>query len=432
MGAGLRERVVETVLPNGLKVLLLENPKAPLLTFQVWYRVGSRNEEWGKTGLSHLLEHMMFKGTPKVGPDEFSRTVQDHGGDYRAFTFQDFTAYIENLGADQAQVAIELEADRMRNLLLREPEFQTERLVVMEERRLRTEDNLTAFLLEQVQAMAFQTSPYHWPVIGWMPDLARLTREDLQAYYRTYYHPVNAFLVVVGDFQPAELLPKIAQAFGSYPPGTAVDPEKNIDPPQLGERRIIVQKASQVPSLAMGYHVPSLRESDSYVLEVIAAILAAGRSSRLYQRLVQKRPLVLNVGAHHSLLSRDPNLFSLTATLLPGRDVGEVEKALDQEIERLQREPVGQRELEKAQNSLEASFLLAQDSLFQQAMLLARYEVAFGWRAIDQYLSAIRDVTPEAIQRVAQRYLTSKNRTVGTLLPPPRKEGEKSSAGEAE
>jgi zinc protease len=212
--AGLKEQVFETVLSNDLKVILLENHRAPLVIFQVWYRVGSRNETWGKTGLSHMLEHMMFKGTEKVGPEQFSRIIQENGGNDNAFTTRDYTAYFENLSSDRVQVAIDLEADRMQNLILREEDFRTERMVVMEERRLRTEDNPSAHLSEQLEATAFQIHPYHWPIIGWMGDLARLSLEDLKAYYRTYYNPANAFIVVVGDFKKEDLLPKIEKAFG--------------------------------------------------------------------------------------------------------------------------------------------------------------------------------------------------------------------------
>jgi len=427
--AGLREQVFETVLPNGLKVILLENHKAPLVTFQVWYRVGSRNEAWGKTGLSHMLEHMMFKGTEKVGPEEFSRIIQENGGNVNAFTSSDYTVYFENLSADRVQVAIGLEADRMQNLMLREEDFRTERMVVMEERRLRTEDNPQSVLIEQVMSTAFQTQPYHWPVIGWMEDIARFTLEDLKTYYKTYYNPINALLVVVGDFKKEELLPKIVKAFGSYRKGVAPNQEKDKDPPQIGERRIFVKKEAQLPFLLMGYHAPNLREQDSYVLEVIATILSGGKSSRLYQNLVREKRLVLSADADQSLVSRDPSLFTLSADLLPGKEVAEVEKAFYQEIERLQREPVGEKELEKVKNQIEASFIFGQDSIFNQGMLLARHEIAFSWKAIDDYLPSIRKVTPEDIQRVARKYLIPDNRTVGILIPLPPKEGKPSPAG---
>jgi zinc protease len=421
--AGLKENVFETLLPNGLKVILLENHKAPLVTFQVWYRVGSRNEAWGKTGLSHMLEHMMFKGTEKVGPEEFSRIIQENGGNNNAFTSRDYTAYFENISADRVQVSIDLESDRMQNLLLREQDFQTERMVVMEERRLRTEDNPQANLQEHMEATAFLTSPYHWPTIGWKEDIERFTLDDLKAHYRTYYNSVNAILIVVGDFKREELLPKIEKAFGPMPKGIAPNQDRDVDPRQVGERRVFVKKEAQLPYVVMGYHVPNLREPDSYVLEVIATLLSAGKSSRLYQSLVREKRVVLSVDADHSLLSRDPSLFYLSAELLPGKEVADVEKALDQEVERLKKELVGAHELEKAKNQIEASFVFSQDSLFYQAMLLAQHEIAVTWRAIDDYLPSIRKVSPEEIQRVAIKYLTPDNRTVGVLIPLPPKEG---------
>jgi len=420
--ARLKEQVFETLLPNGLKVILLENHKAPLITFQVWYRVGSRNEAWGKTGLSHVLEHMMFKGTEKVGGEAFSRIIQENGGNFNAFTSYDYTGYFENLSSDRVQVAIDLESDRMQNLILRQEDFQTERMVVVEERRLRTEDNPQGFLLEQMMATTFQIHPYRWPIIGWMEDLSRLTLEDLKSYYQTYYNPVNAFLVVVGDFKKDELLPKIEKAFGSYARGVAPNQDKVKDPPQVGERRISVKKEAQLPFLVMGYHVPNLRDPDSYVLEVIATILSGGKSSRFYQNLVREKRLVLSADAEHSLLSRDPSLFYISADLLPGKEVAEVEKALDQELERLQKEPVGEKELEKAKNQLEAAFIYGQDSLYYQAMLLAQHEISLDWRAIDRYLPSIRKVSAEDIQRVAKRYLVPDNRTIGILVPQPPKE----------
>jgi len=426
---GLKENVFETVLPNGLKVILLENHKAPLVTFQVWYRVGSRNESWGKTGLSHMLEHMMFKGTERIGPEKFSRIIQENGGNDNAFTSHDYTAYFENLNADRVQVSIDLESDRMQNLLLREEDFRTERMVVMEERRLRTDDNPQAVLTEQIMATAFQTQPYHWPIIGWMEDIARLTLEDLKAYYKTYYIPINAFLVVVGDFRKEALLSKIETAFGSIPKGIAPNQERDIDPPQIGQRRIFVKKEAQLPFLVMGYHVPNLRDPDGYVLEVIATLLSGGKSSRLYQSLVREKRLALSVDADNSLTSRDPSVFTLSAELLPGKEVADAEKALDQEVERLQKEMVGKQELEKAKNQLEASFIFGQDSIFYQAMLLAQEEIAMSWKTIDDYLPSIHKVSPEDIQRVAKKYLSPDNRTVGILTPLPSKEGKVAPTG---
>jgi zinc protease len=358
-----------------------------------------------------------------VGPEEFSRIIQENGGNDNAFTSRDYTAYFENLNADRVQVSLDLESDRMQNLMLRQVDFRTERLVVMEERRMRTEDNPQAYLMEQLEATNFQISPYHWPTIGWMEDIARFTLEDLKNYYRTYYNPVNAVLVVVGDFQKKDLLHGIEQAFGPIPKGTAPSQEKDVDPRQAGERRIAVKKEAQLPFLVMSYHVPNLRHPDSYALEVIAAILSGGKSSRFYQSLVREKRLVLDADAEHSLLSRDPGLLYLSAQPLPGKEVGEVERALEQEVERLQKERVGEHELAKAKNQLEASFIYGQDSLFLQAMLLAQHEIAYQWEAIDDYLPSIRRITAEDIQRVARQYLTPDNRTAGVLIPLPPKEG---------
>ena len=427
--AELKDHVSETVLPNGLKVILLENHRTPVVTFQVWYRVGARNEQWGKTGLSHMLDHMMFKGTKKVGPEEFSIIIQENGGTDNAFTSHDFTAYFEKIIADRVSVAIDLESDRMQNLLLKNDDFLTERMVVMEERRLRTEDNPHAYLLEQMNAAAFQISPYHWPTIGWKEDIERFTLEDLKEYHEKFYNPGNAFLVVVGDFTKEKLLPKIEKDFGSIPVGIAPNQKKDVDSHQPGERKVFVKKEAQLPFLLIGYHVPNLTEPDGYVLEVIAGILSNGKSSRFYKDLVYDKQLVLDADADNPLLSKDPNLFTLSAEPFPGKDIGEVEKALNEEIERLRKEPVGKNELEKAKNQLEAAFIYAQDSLFYQAMLLAQYEIALDWKTIDNYISSIKKVTPEDIMRVAEKYLIPDNRTVGILIPLPIKEGKTVSAG---
>ena len=419
----LSGRVSEKVLPNGLKVLLLENHRAPVVTFQVWYRVGSRNEDHEKTGLSHVLEHMMFKGTETIGPDELSRKIQENGGNYNAFTSYDFTAYFENMSADRIHVAIDLEADRMKNLILREQDFETERQVVMEERRLRTEDNPKAFTMEQLAATAFHRQPYRWPIIGWMEDIARLTVEDLKFYYWTYYTPSNAFLVVAGDFEEEDMLPRIEAAFGSIPKKAAPDQDRTIDPPQTGERRIIVKREAQLPFLAMAFRVPNIPDPDSYALEVVAGLLSGGKSSRLYHRLVRENQLALEVEADHPLLFRDPGLFLIAAEVLPGERTADVEKAVDHELERLRRDLVGTRELQKVKNQLEAAFISGQDSLFFQAMVLARHEIVAGWRTVDDYIPSIRKITPDDIQRVANRYLVRDNRTVATLVPLPPTEG---------
>lgn len=423
----IKEKAAEFTLENGLKIILLENHKAPVVTFQVWYQVGSRNETWRKTGLSHLLEHMMFKGTPTVSGQDFSRIIQENGGNYNAFTSTDYTAYFETMSADRIGVAIKLEADRMRNLVLREEDFRTERMVVMEERRQRTDDSPKSYMVEQLHAAAFIQQPYHWPIIGWMDDLKGLELEDLRAYYRKYYSPANAFIVAVGDFKKEEMLAKIKAAFGSYPVGIITPRVRFEDPPQAGERRIYVKKEAKLPAIIQAYKVPNITSPDSYVLDVIEGVLSNGKSSRLYRKLVREDRIALTADAGNPLLSIDPDLFMISAECLPGRTTEEAEKAIDQVIAKLKSEPLGKRELEKAKNQIEAGFVFSQDSLFSQAMLLARYEMALDWRSLDNYIPEIRKVTSEDIMRVAKKYFNPETRTTAVLVPLPIPESKASS-----
>lgn len=417
--AAIRDNVTETRLSNGMKVILFENRKAPLVTFQVWYRVGARNEQWHKTGLSHVLEHMMFKGTPTVTGSEFSRIIQENGGNYNAFTSYDYTAYFATMRADRIGRVIELEADRMRNLVISREDFTTEKKVVMEERRERTEDNPKSFLVEQLHAVAFLQQPYHWPIIGWMEDLQRLTEQDLRGHYERYYNPANAFIVMAGDFQREEILAALEKTFGVIPKGIASGDARFTDPPQGGERRIVVKKEAKLPAVVMGYRVPNIRDGDAYVLEVIEALLSEGKSSRLYHALVQKQRIALAIYAGNPLLSLDPDLFMISAECMPGVTPQRVEAQLDREVARLRTQLVAERELAKAKNQLEASFVFSQDSLLSQAMLTARYEIAGDWRMWDEYLSHICKVTREDIMRVARKYFTKGNRTVAVLEPLP-------------
>jgi zinc protease len=415
--AGANPLVSEKTLRNGLKVILLENHKAPVITFQVWHRVGSRNEELGKTGISHLMEHMMFKGTHKVGPEQFSRMIQEAGGNDNAFTSKDYTAYFETLSADRIAISMELEADRMANLALREEDFRTEKMVVMEERRLRTDDQPLAVLFEETNAVAYLSHPYQWPVVGWMQDIAQLTVDDIRHYYKTYYVPNNAFLVVVGDFQTDALLPQIEKYFGSIPRGLKPPAVRSKVAPQIGERRIFVERPARLPAFVFLYHVPNLSSPDSFALEVLATILSAGKSSRLYRALISENPLALDVDANYSLISRDPGVFSFYAQLLPGKTVSQAQSAIEQELEKVKKELVNEQELQKAKNQLESSFIFGQDSLFYQAMILARYEICGGWRQMDQYLPGIRKVTPQDVRKVARKYFPKENRTTGILVP---------------
>ena len=407
----------EARLSNGLKVIMFENHKSPIISFQVWYRVGGRNEQTGKTGLAHMLEHMMFKGTSKVSGERFVRTFYELGGEQNASTAHDSTGYFETLASEQIGVPIDFESDRMSNLVLRESDFRTERMVVLEERRMRVDDNPHSFLLEQLEAAAFQSQPYHWPIIGWADDIERLTIEDVKAFYSTCYNPANAFVVVTGDFKKEALLDEMEKAFGKIPTGMPVQQYFIQDPPQAGERRVIVERPAQVGSLVLAWHVPNLRSQDSYTLEVIKAILAEGKTSRLYDHLVRGKALVLESSVDYNLTAQDPSLFYITVTVLPGKDFGEVERAIYDEVELLKTTSVGSRELEKAKNQLEATFVFDQESIFSLGQNLAQYEIALDWAAIGAYVPSIRSVSAQEIQRVASKYFTAKNRTVGILAP---------------
>ena len=410
--------VFETTLDNGLKVLLLEEHKAPVVTFHIWYRVGSRNEQFGHTGLAHLVEHMMFKGTEKIGGQEFSRRVRRNGGRDNAFTSQDYTGYFVTIAADRIQLPLELEPDRMVNLRLDPAEVKRERSVVMEERRLRTEDDPSSALWEEVNAAAFKAYPYGHPVIGWMEDLRQLTRTDVQNFYKTYYVPNNAVVVVVGDFDRAQLLPRIQKAFGSIPRRPEPPPVRSDEPPHKGERRVMLRRQdARLPSLVAGYHAPNMKDPDSYALDMLEVILAGGKSARLYRHLVYEKQLALGAGAYYARVSAAPDLFTLYATPLPGKSVEELEQALFDEIERIKTELVSARELQKAKNQIEASFIFSQDSIFSLARQLASYEIVAGWRYWEAYLPGIRAVTREDVRRVAQKYLGSEKRTVGVLIP---------------
>src|SRR3989304_166138 len=418
-GVGARElEVFETTLENGLKVLLLEEHKAPVVTFHLWYRVGSRNEFPGRTGLAHFMEHMMFRGPRRVGGQAYSQIIRRNGGRDNAFTSQDYTGYFVTLAADRVHLPLEMEPDRMVNLLLGSDEVERERNVVMEERRLRTEDDPTSSLWEKAQAAAYTTHPYRNPVIGWMEDIRKLSREDLQAFYKTYYAPNNAVVVVVGDFKRAEPLPRIQKAFGAIPRGPDAPAVRSVEPPQTGERRVtLTREDAKLPFTMAVYHVPTLTDPDSYPLEVLEVILAGGKSARLHRSLVYEKQLALSAGAYYARVSAAPEVFSVYASALPGKRAEELEQALYAEIERFKTELVSPRELDKAKNQIEASFIFSQDSIFSLARQLASYEIVAGWRHWKAYVPGIRAVTAADVQRVAQKYFTAENRTAGVLIP---------------
>ncbi len=413
----LFSQVVEHRLSNGMLVLVLKEPRAPLVSHQVWYRVGSRYENLGKTGLSHLTEHLMFKGTEKYKAKEFSRLVQKAGGTDNAFTSRDYTAYFQNGPKTELRRWMEMEADRMRGLKVDDKAFDTEKKVVLEERRLRTEDDPVSFLMEDVVAAAYKAHPYQWPIIGWYHDIESLTREDFLTHYNLYYQPNNATLVVVGDVDPQEVISLAEKIYGKIPPGPKPPPVTAKEPRQYGERRVVVQREAQLPYLVMGYHVPNWQNPDSFALELLVRLLSHGRSSRLYHKLVYKDRLALEAGADYDLDTADDSLFMFYGQPLPGKTVAQLERAIEAEIRKLQTELVEPKELEKAKNQVAASFYMSMDSLFYRGMVLGKLATVARWTLIREFVPKILEVTPEDLRRVARTYFMPENRTLGVLLP---------------
>jgi zinc protease len=416
---GAADAVVAATLDNGLRVLLLEDHRSPIVTVQMWYRVGSRNEARGATGIAHFLEHLMFRGTAKHGPGAFARLVERNGGQDNAFTSRDVTSYYVNIAADRLDLVLDLESDRMHNLQLDPKIIASEREVVIEERRTRTEDDPGGALGEEVSALAFRAHSYGQPIIGWMLDIRRITPDEIRAFYKTYYVPNNAILVMVGDFKAAEVMTKVKTAFGRIPRGAALPPVLAVEPPQNGERRVTVQRPAQLPIVYIGYPVPHHTSADAPALEVLSVVLAGGRSSRLYRGLVHERQLALEAGGDYSYFSIDPSLFWFYATPLPGQTAEALEKELLGEMQRLAREPVSDVELTRAKNQIEAGFVFQDDSIHRRASLLARFELIGGYAQKDQYLDRLRAVTAADLQRVARAYFQDDKKNVGILLPKP-------------
>jgi zinc protease len=412
-------RVLAATLDNGLRVLLQEDHRSPIVSFQMWYRVGSRNETRGSTGIAHFLEHMMFKGTPTHGQGEFARLVEQNGGQDNAFTSQDVTSYYVNIAADKIDLVIDLESDRMHNLKLDPKDIASEREVVIEERRTRTEDDPGGFLGEEVSSIAFKNHPYGAPIIGWMEEIKRITPEEIRAFYKTYYIPNNAVLVAVGDFKAPEVLAKIRAKFGRVPKGPTAPPVLAVEPPQNGERRVIVKKQAQLPIVYLGYHVPNHTSPDAFALEMLSSILSEGRASRIYKRLVYERQIALEAGGDFNYFSHDPGLFWFWGTPMPGQTPESMEKALLSEMEALKNEPVTDEELQRAKNQVESTFVFQDDSIHRRAALLARFELIGGYAEKDRFLERMRAVTAADVQRVARAYFSDDKKNVGILLPRP-------------
>jgi zinc protease len=423
--AASAQKVSEFMLDNGMKVLVREDHRAPVVVSQVWYKVGASNEHSGITGISHVLEHMMFKGTEKNPEGSFSNIIAENGGQENAFTGRDYTAYYQFVGNDRLEICLKLEADRMRNLLLPEEDFKKEVEVVKEERLMRTEDDPESLTYERFNAVAYINSPYRNPVIGWMTDLNSLKVDDLKDWYAKFYQPANATLVVVGDVKPEEVLSLSKKYFEPIPAGPVIGkakPREEVDP--VGLRRIEVKAPAKVPYLLMGYDVPVVanasEEWEPYALDVLAGILDGGASARFARELIRAQEVVSAVGAGYRFSDKYGGQFLIEANPAQNRTVAEVEKAIAAQIERLKNEPVTDEELARVKTRVIADEIYALDSVQHQAMQIGMLEtIGLGWQMLDQYPDRIKAVTVEQVQAVAKKYFTDERKTVAELVPLP-------------
>ncbi len=416
--------ILEQTLSNGMRVIVKTDRRAPVAVSQVWYRAGSTDEFNGTTGVAHVLEHMMFKGTKTVPAGEFSRRIAAAGGRENAFTSRDHTAYFQTLQKDRLELALKLEADRMANLELSADEFAKEIQVVMEERRLRTEDNPQAQLYEGLMAMAYMAHPYRRPVIGWMDDLRNMSVDDARHWYERWYAPNNATLVVAGDVDPAQVFSWAQQYFGPLAAKALPQRKPQNEPEQHGERQVVVKAPAKLPVVALAWKAPTLtdpeKDSDPYALEILAGVLDGHASARLNQSLVREKRLATEASAGYDAVSRGPSLFMVDATPAEGHTVAEIEAALKQEVARLVKEGVGEQELARVKAQVLASQVYQQDSLFYQAMLIGEWTTAgLDYRARDTRFRKLKEVTAEQVQAVAAKYLVDEKMTLAQLDPQP-------------
>ena len=412
----------EYQLANGLQILVKEDHRAPIVVSQIWYKVGSSYEVNGTTGVAHVLEHMMFKGTKALAPNEFSRIIAANGGRENAFTGQDYTAYFQQLEKSRLPISFKLEADRMANLNLRAEDFAKEVQVVMEERRMRTEDKPRALTYEHFAATAFVNSPYHHPIIGWMDDLENMNVEDMRDWYKNWYAPNNATLVVAGDVNAKDVFELAKKTYGKVKarPVPVVKPQKEFQ--QKGIRRIVVKAPAQVPYIIMGYKVPVVATAETewepYALEMLANILNAGESSRFAKQLVRGTQIATSVGAGYDIYSRLDELLLFDGTPAKGKSVKELEMAIRTQVETLKTELVSQAELDRIKAQVVASKVYEKDSVFYQAMQIGTLAtVGLDWQLMDKFVEKLRAITPEQVQAVANKYLIDDYLTVAVLDP---------------
>ena len=403
---------------NDLKILLSPQRAAPVVALMVVYRVGSRNEAVGHTGATHLLEHMLFKGTPtynKKNGTQIAAVLQKHGAIFNADTWLDRTRYYEMLPSDQMELAMHLEADRMRNSLIADEDRQLEMTVVRNELE-RGENDPGRILDERIWAMAFREHPYHHPTIGWRSDVEGIPTWRLKEFYDTYYHPNNATLIVVGDFELEEALNLTARHFGSIPSSPhPIPPMYTVEPPQQGEVRFVLRRAGQLGLVEMAWHIPEATHPDSAALTVLDHVLSAGVTSRLYQALIETQ-VAVDVGAQ-AYQFIDPGLFTIDLTLSPGVRHEEAERAILEVIDQLKREPLSDKELQKAKNIITTQMIYLRDSPFGVVSVLGESEAVADWKLYVDLPRMVAQVTPEEVQRVANAYFYDDNRTVGYFIP---------------
>ena len=412
-------------LKNGMKIVVLENRRAPVVVTQVWYKVGGSYERDGITGISHVLEHMMFKGTEDVPAGKFSEIIAAHGGKENAFTGKDYTAYFQRISSDHLELCLELEADRMKNLLLNEEEFLKEIEVVKEERRLRTDDKPTALTYERFNAVAFVNNPYRKPIIGWMEDLDTMEIDDLREWYRSWYAPNNAALVVVGDVQAAQVFALAKKHFGALKSADVPELKPRREVEQYGIKRVAVKAPARVPFLVMGYKVPVLNTAASeaeknevYALELLSGLLDGGNSSRFSRNLIRGEQIATSVSTGYSIYALHDSLFTVSAIPANGVSVDAMEKAIIEQLKAIQEEPPTEQELGRVKAQVVASSVYEQDSSFYQAMKIGILEtIGLGWEIKDDYVERINAVTAEQVQQVAQKYLVDNQLTVAELVP---------------
>ena len=423
--AVIHAQVHEYNLENGLKLLVKEDRRAPVVVSQIWYRIGSSYEHDGITGISHALEHMMFQGTENYPAGEFSRIVSENGGSENAFTGKDYTAYFQTLEKSRLEVSFRLEADRMRNLLLTQEEFKKEIEVVKEERRLRTEDNPVSFLYEAALATAFQTSPYRHPIIGTMADLEAMRIEDLRVWYDRWYAPNNAILVVVGDIDHNAVHELAQKHFGPISAGAPITARKIPEVPQLGLKRITVTRAAEVPHLLMAYKTPVVNTEDDppaswepYALEVLAGVLDGGYSARLETRLVREQEVTASVSASYDFSGRMDGLFIIQGVPARGKTADDVEQAIREQLEALKHGEIGAEELARVKAQVVSGDVYARDSMFYQAMVLGTLETeGLPWRLVDEYVPQIQSISVEQVKKVANKYFRDERLTIAELVP---------------